>query len=224
MNDRDARERRIAWAILILCPLSMAFMFVYVTLGYAPGLAAGHPMVYLQTTCTLWAVVMTVLPILRLARLVSLPLWFMVLLYGDMYMFVITLCEGFYFDIFWWADFTHVVSTMVIASIVFMTLSSMQARSPPHVSFGSRGGVVAMIIFIAFSFGAIWEILEGFTGILTGVDYMSYGVLHTMGNLTADMMGALIMATIAWVMLGHRDVKDIASKIRLGRKRIDVGE
>ena len=210
--------------MLILCPLSITAIFIWVTLGHARGLDAGHPMEYLQITCILWGVVMTVLPVLRLIRIVSLPFWFTALLYGDMYMFVLTLCGGFYFDLFWWADFTHVVSTMVIASVVFMALCAVQAGSPSHTTLGSRGGIIAVMILVTFSFGAIWEIMEGFTGILTGVDYMSYGTMHTMGNITADMLGALIMAAAAWAMLGYRDAKDIASKIRLGRKRIDVGE
>jgi hypothetical protein len=223
MNAEDMKERRIAWAILIICPLSVMLMFVYVTLGYARGLAAGHPMEYLQMTCILWAIIMTVLPILRLVRLVSLPLWFMVLIYGDMYLFVLTLCEGLYFDISWWADFTHVISSMVIASIVFLALCSIEASSPSHVTLGSRGGIVMVTVFVAFSFGAIWEVMEGFTDILTGIDYMSYGALHTMGNLTADMIGTMIMATIAWMLLDRYGVKGIASKIRLGRKKIDDG-
>ena len=223
MNADDVKERRIAWAMLILCPLSMLLMFAYVTLGYARGLAAGHPMDYLQTTCILWAAVMTVLPILRLARLVALPHWFAALLYADMYLFVVTLCQGLYFDVFWWADLTHVISSMVVTSIAFMTLCLMHARSPSHVSFGSRGGIVAMLILIGCSFGAVWEIMEGLTGILTGVDYMSYGALHTMGNLTADTIGIVFMATLAWVMLGRRDAEAIASGIRLGKKKIDAG-
>jgi hypothetical protein len=199
-------------------------MFTYVTLGYANGLAVGHPMGYLQTTCVLWAIVMTVLPILRLVRLVSLPLWFIILVYADMYLFVVTLCEGLYFEVSWWADFTHVISSMVVASIAFMAMCSMQARSPPHVNFGSRGGAVAMLLLVGFSFGAIWEVMEGMTDIITGVDYMSYGALHTMGNLIADTIGAIFMTTIAWVMLGRRDMKTIASRIRLGKKSIDSGK
>ena len=224
MNAEDVKERRIAWAMLILCPLSIMMMFVYVTLGYARGLAAGHPVEYLQLTCVLWAIIMTVLPILRLARLVSLPLWFIVLVYGNMYLYVISLCEGLYFNLLWWPDFTHVISSMVIASIVFIALCCMEAGSPKHVTFGSRGGIIAMTIFAAFSFGAIWEIMEGFTDILTGVDYMSYGALHTMGNLVADMLGVIIMAAVAWLLLSSHEVKDIASKVRLGRKKIDTNE
>jgi len=224
MNAEDRKERRVAWAMLVLCPLSMVLMYIYVTLGYAPGLAAGHPMNYLQATCTVWGIIVIVPPFLRLIRLVSLPYWFLVLIYANMYMYVLSLCWGFYFNYFWWADFTHILSTMVVTSIVFMALCSIQAVSPPHVSLGSKGGIIAVTLLIGLSFGAIWEIMEGMTEVISGVDDMSYGVLHTMGNLTADTMGAIIMSTIAWAMLSHLDTKKIASKVRLGRKRIDVDE
>jgi hypothetical protein len=222
MNAGEAKERRTAWTMLIVCPLSMMLIFVYVTLGYANGLAAGHPMEYLQMTCILWAIITTVPPILRLVRAVSLPLWFLIMVYAVMYLYVLSLCHGMYFDMDWWANFTHVISSMVIAAIVFVALCLMQAKAPAHVTFGSRGGMVSLVIMVALSFGAIWEVMEGYTDIITSMDYMSYGALHTMGNLAADMIGVLIMALIAWLMLGRHDVKTIASEVRLGPKNIDT--
>ncbi|MCL2607993.1 MAG: hypothetical protein FWD92_05520 [Methanomassiliicoccaceae archaeon] len=218
----EAKERRVAWAMLIICPLSMLAMFTYVTLGHAQGLAAGHPMEYLQMTCVLWAVVMVFIPILRITRMVTLPYWFMAILYFNMYMYVISLCHGMYFDVWWWANFTHVVSSAVVGSIVFMALCLIQAHSPPNVSLGSRGGIVATLILVTFCFGVVWEIMEGFTDILTRMDYMSYGATHTLWNLSADLVGALIMAAIAWIMLGRHSVNEISSEIRLGKKNIDA--
>ena len=224
MNAEEIKERRVAWAMLIICPLTMALMFAYVTFGYAQGIAAGHPTEYLQATCFLWGMVMIVLPVMRLIRLVALPYWFLVLLYANMYMYVISLCEGFYFDLDWWANFTHVISTMVVASIIFLALCAMQARSPSHVSQGTKGGMILLMLMLALSFGAIWEVMEGSTDILTGIDYMSYGALHTMGNLAADALGAVIMSGIAWMMLGNRSPKNVASGVRLRKKNIDVAE
>lgn len=224
MNTGDRKERLVAWIMLIVCPLTMAAMFAYVTLGYARGLAAGHPVEYLQMTCFLWGIVMTVLPVMRILRLVALPYWFLALLYANMYLYVTSLCQGFYFDLSWWANFTHVISTMVVASIIFIALCAVQARSPPHVSQGSVGGTALLTLILALSFGSIWEIMEGSTDILAGIDYMSYGALHTMGNLAADALGAVMMSGIAWIMLTRRSPKDIASKIRLGKKNMDLPE
>ncbi|MDR2698200.1 MAG: hypothetical protein LBB30_00780 [Candidatus Methanoplasma sp.] len=222
MNAEDAKERRIAWAMLAICPLLMMMEFVYVTMGYAHGLEAGHPMEYLQTTCVLWALISMVLPALRILRLAALPSWFVILVYGDMCLFVVSLCQGMYFEMLWWPDFTHVVSSAVVGSLAFLALCLMQARSPPHVSLGSRGGIAVITVVAAMSFGAIWEIMEGFTDIITQVDYMSYGAQHTISNFNADMLGAILMGAAAWVILGRHDALCVASKVRLGRKNVDV--
>ncbi|MDR2866991.1 MAG: hypothetical protein LBV13_06310 [Methanomassiliicoccaceae archaeon] len=217
----DRRERKVAWAMLIACPLSVMLLFVYVTLGYAQGLTAGHPMEYLQMSCILWAVIMAVLPAFRLMRMISLPYWFIILLYADMYMYILSLTHGFYFDLPWWANFTHVISSMVVTAIVFMALCLMEKHSPSHNTLGSRGGITTVLLMIGLCFGAVWEIMEGFTDIITQVDYMSYGSVHTLGNLFADALGAVLMTMIAWVIMGRQSAKQIASKVRIGSKNID---
>ena len=224
MNADEKKERRTAWIILIACPLSMMCIFALVSAGYARGLE-WHPMEYLQATCVLWALVMTIVPILRLTRFISLPLLFVALLYANMYMYVLSLCYGMYMDpaINWWGDFTHVVSGLVVASIVFIAMCLMTTRSPPHVTFDARGGMAITVFAVALAFGVIWEIMEGFTDIVTGYDYMVYGGSDTLYDLLADSIGAFIMAIAAWVILGKYTAKDIASRIRVGKKNIDAG-
>jgi len=224
MNAADIKERRVAWALLLICPLSLVMLCIYIaTLDDGSRLFELHPRIYLQVTCILWAAVMAILPILRLRRKLALPMWFLAILYADMYIFVTSLYNGMYMELHWWANFTHVVSSLVVASIVFMALCVMDARSPSHVTFGSRGGMVVMTILLACAFGVIWEVGEGFVEIITQYDYMSYGAVHTLLNLAADLIGAFIMGAIAWFMLGRHDTEYFASKVRIGAKNIDVG-
>jgi hypothetical protein len=222
VSPKDAKERRIAWILLIVCPLLIMIEFVYVTLGYAHGLDAGHPMEYLQVTCILWAAVSAVLPALRLLKIIAMPLWFILLVYGNMWLFIASLCQGMYFEMLWWPNFTHVISAVVVTAIVFMALCLMKAHSPPHVTFGTKGGMVAMTIMVGLSFGAVWEIMEGFTDIISQYDYMSYGAVHSLGNLTADMIGTFLMGGIALIILSKYGEEHVASSIRLGKKNIDV--
>jgi len=219
----EPRERRIAWAMLILCPFSMFVMFMFVTMEMAPGLDAGHPMIYLQLTCILWAVVMTIVPILRLVRYVSMPLWFTSILYADMYMYVVSLCLGFYMNLYWWANFTHVISTMVVTAIVLMALCYVTTRLAPHLSLGSKGGIIALMVLVGAAFGAIWEFSEGMTDLLSGYDFMIYGAIDNIGNLAADIVGVIIMVPIAWFLLSKFTPAEIASRFRVGRKNIDAG-
>ena len=223
MNDAEAmKERRIAWIMLIVCPLSMIAMFAYVTAGYAPGLDAGHPMEYLQSTCILWAGVMIILPALRLGRYVSLPLWFLVLVYGDMYLYVISLCQGMYLNVSWWGDMTHVIAAIIVTAIVFVALCLMQERSPGHVTFGSNRGILLMLFFISMSFGGLWELMEGLTDALSGQAYMIYGATDSLGDLTADMIGVTFMVIVAYLILRKQSTADVTSKIRFGRNSIKL--
>jgi hypothetical protein len=222
LNINEKKERRIAWAMLILCPLSMVAMLAYVSAGTSPGQASGHPMVYLQLTCILWGIIMAILPMFRILRLVALPLWFAVMVYADMYMYVISLCLGMYMDHYWWANFTHVVSTMVVTAIVFMALCKMSSRSPPHVSFGSNGGIIVIMFFLGAAFGAIWEFMEGLTDLLSGYDYMIYGAIDNIGNLAADIVGVFLMIPVALFLLRRYGASEIASTFRIGRRNIDV--
>ena len=229
MNANDAKERKTAWAMLIFCPLSLILVFILTTMDIGRWIPY-HPKEYIQVTCLMWAAIMTVLPILRLTRKISLPLWFVVLLYADMYMFVLSLWHGMYFepllfgDTIWWGDFTHVISSLVVASIVFMALCLMESRSPPHVTLGGRGGITVMVFVASCAFGMIWELSEGLTEVITNFDYMSYGGDYTLYDMMADAIGAAIMALIAFIILSKHDAKHVASSIRLGKKNIDTDE
>jgi len=220
-ND-DIRERRIAWAMLILCPLMMLIILAHVSAGNAPGLDAGHPMEYLQMTCILWALISTVIPLLRLLRFVSLPIWFIMLVTGDMFLYVISLCQGFYLNLSWWGDLTHIIASVIVTSFVFIALCLMESRSPEHVTFGSRYGIVMMLFLVAMSFGGVWEIMEGFTDVITGTSYMVYGATDTLGDLVADFIGVSFMTIVALFILGGQDAESVASKVRLGRDMIPL--
>jgi len=217
-NDR--RERRIAWAMLIFCPLMMLMILAYVSAGNAPGLDAGHPMEYLQMTCLLWMTISVIIPLLRLLRFVSLPIWFVFLVQGDMFLYVISLCQGFYLNLSWWGDLTHIIASAIVTGFVFIALCLMESKSPDHVTFGSKYGMVLMLFLVALSFGCIWEMMEGFTDVLTGTSYMVYGATDTLGDLVADFVGVSLMTLAASVILSRQDAESVASKVRLGRKMI----
>lgn len=221
MNADDRRERRVAWVLLLICPLSLVALCTYITLlEDSSHIFDLHPRIYLQTTCLLWASIMTLLPVARLRRILALPIWFMLILYGDMYIFVTSLLNGLYMELSWWANFTHVVSSLVVSSIVYMALCVMAAHSPSHVVL-SKGAIVMMTFLIGCAFGVIWEVGEGLVEIITKVDYMSYGAVHTLYNLVADVVGAAIMAVIAFCMLRKHDAVYFASKVRIGRAKIE---
>ena len=222
--EQDARERRVAWAMLIGCPLSFMFISVFSFLGVAPGIEAGHPPIYLIATCIAWAIVSVFLPALRLLRLVSLPSAFLFVVYANMYFYVLSLNVGLYLNVSWWGDMGHVISSTIVTMIVFLALCIMEVHSPAHVTFGRRGGMAAMLFFVALSFGGIWEMMEGFADFAGGGSYMVYGASDTMGDLTADLIGVIIVTACAYWYLGRRAPADICSFIRFGRGAFVVRE
>ena len=220
----DAVQRRNAKLMLILCPVSFMAVFAAVTLGWDPGIRAGHPLEYLQATCFLWALISTVLPILRLARIFSLPNWFVAIVYFDMYLYVLSLCSGLYLNLSWWGDMTHVFSSFIVSGMVFMVLGLMDSRLPAHASFGGRKGFVAILFLVSLSFGGIWEIMEGMTDIISGHSYMVYGAVDTLGDLTADMIGVTILCKAVYIALGRTTISSITSGLRFGKHAFEIEE
>ena len=81
-----------------------------------------------------------------------------------------------------------------------------------------------MLLLVALSFGGVWEMIEGFTDGVTGNAYMVYGASDTMGDLSADLIGAFIVSVGVYLYLGNHVPSDISSKVRLGRKAFDIDE
>lgn len=223
-REQDARERRASWVLLIVAPVLLMVICAFVLTGRAPGLEAGHPEEYLVATCVLWAIISLVLPILRLLRLVSLPPALVGIIYANIFFYVICLTCGLYLNVSWCGDFGHVISSTIVSTIVFVALCLVQTHSPSHVTFGTVGGACGMLFLVALSFGGIWEMMEGFTDTATGYSYMVYGATDTMGDLTADLIGVMIVTLCAHHYLERHSMDEISAKVRLGRSAFEVAE
>ncbi len=220
--EEDRKERRMAWAMLVGCPASFLFLSVFSFIGVMPGIAAGHPAIYLEMTCFAWALVSMILPALRLMNLVSLPPAILAVIYGNMYFYVLSLNVGLYMNVSWWGDMGHVISSTIVSMIVFIALCIIECKSPPHVTFGNRAGMAVMLFLVALSFGGIWEMMEGFADFAGGDSYMVYGANDTMGDLTADLIGVMIVTFCAYYYLGKHSAEDLVSDIRFGRDAFEI--
>ena len=222
--SQDIRERRTALAVMALAPVALMVICWFVVTGKAPGLAAGHPEEYLVATCVLWALISLILPILRLTRLVSLPSALVGIIYANIFFYVICLTCGLYLNVSWCGDFGHVVSSTIVSTIVFVALCLIQTNSPSHVTFGSVAGFCSMLFLVSLSFGGIWEMMEGFTDTATGYSYMVYGATDTMGDLSADLVGVILVTLAAHSYLRKHTTEDMASKVRIGRSSFLIDE
>lgn len=222
MSQRDVGEVRAAWALLIIAPVLLLIVCAFAAMGMVPGIEAGHPKEYLMATCIAWTIVSLVIPLLRIMRLVSLPPILIAVIYLNIFFYVLSLNMGLYLNVSWFGDFGHVVSSTIVTCIVFVALCLIQAHSPPHVTFGRSNGLCAMLFLVALSFGGVWEMIEGFADGVTGNDYMVYGARDTMGDLTADLLGVIIVTVCVRIYLRNHTVEDIASSVRFGRKAFEL--
>jgi len=218
MSQNEIRETRIAWGMLILCPLSMIAIYLAVSAGFFPGVEAGHPVEYLQSTCLMWAGLMVLPPLLRLLRIVALPMWLLFLSCVVMYLYVLSLCMGFYFNVSWWGYFTHIIVSTIVAGFVFLALCVIETKTPKYMTFGSKKGMIVILFIIAMSFGAIWEMLEAIVDLIARENLMVYEIVDTLGDLIADVVGVSVMSVTAWFVLGRYSTADVASQVRIRRK------
>lgn len=223
-REQDAREVRAAWALLIGAPALLAAICAFVVTGLAPGIAAGHPVEYLVATCVAWAIISLVIPLLRILHLVSLPPALTAIIYANIFFYVICLTCGLYLNVSWCGDLGHVISSTIVSTIVFVALCLLQTNSPSHVTLGSTAGFCAMLFLVALSFGGIWEMLEGFTDTATGYSYMVYGAADTMGDLSADLIGVIIVTISAYYYLKRGTAERVSSRVRIGRVAFRITE
>ncbi len=222
-REQDAKERRNAWIILTVCPISIIIVAAFVFMGITPGLDAGHDSTYLLSICLLAGVLSVALPILRLLRIVSVSRVLSLAIYADIYMFLLSLHLGMYKTVNNWGEITHVISSMLVTFIVFALFHLMEKLSRSYVSFGSGVWVCVFAFVVTLGLGGVWEMVEGFTDAITGQDYMVYGVDDTLGDLIADVIGATIVCVaIGLYLKGGRKLGDLFSTMRIGRESFEI--
>lgn len=209
--------------ILFIVGLSAYFIAILAIAfsGNAPGEVSGHPRGYLTTSFTVCWIVTMIMPVLGLKRILSLPWWFIGLETANIIYYSASLFMGFYLDISWWGNVAHAISSMAVGTVVFIALCVVSCHSPSHVSLGGKWGILALTLIITVSFGGIWEIMEGYTDIILGHDYMVYGAWDTLLDLRADTGGALLITMIGWLVLRFHTPEQVSSSIRLRRRRKD---
>ncbi|MDR0523785.1 MAG: hypothetical protein LBG62_05135 [Candidatus Methanoplasma sp.] len=219
----DAAERRISWIMLAAGLLVMGAMFALSSNGMVRGLDSGHPVEYLQGTCIAGAIVLIIIFALRLLNVAALPMWFVAMLYGDIFYYVLSLCQGLYLDVSWWGYVSHMVASSIVGCIVFVAMCAIHEWSPPHVTLGTGGGIVAMTFLTGLAFGGIWEIIEGYIDIILGASYMSYSAIDTLCDLAADAVGMACAAAAVWFALRKGGAKHVLAGVRIGKNAMNKG-
>ena len=209
ISEDTHRDRILSLVVLAMEWIIFAIMILTLVWDIAPGLDY-HPIEYLISSCVACTLLLTVIPVLRLANVVKMPWWFNMLLILDVYIYIISLCLGMYMSVSWWGFFGHVLSSMSVGGVVFLALCIIEKHSPAHITFGSNAGIHCFTLMISLAFGGIWEVMEGYVDIIAGQAYMSYGVLDTLDDLRADLVGSVLMVILAEYLLRDKTPEEIA--------------
>lgn len=218
MISDDRRDVFLSITVLLAEILIFSVMILTIIMGIAPGLDY-HPSEYLIATCVACALLLAVIPLLRITDIVKMPWWFNLLLILDVYIYSISLCLGMYMSVYWWGFFGHVLSTMSVGAVVFLALCIIEKNSPSRITFGSNAGIHCFTLMISLAFGGIWEVMEGYIDIVAGQAYMSYGVFDSLDDLRADLVGSILMVILAEYLLRRKTPEEIAGDTLVHRPK-----
>ena len=214
-------DRRFTIAVWVGLAVISMICIATVLMGIAPGLGPDkHPPEYLLMSNVAIFVLISVIPVLRLAGFVRMPWWFNLLLMFDVYLYIVSLTCGFYMEpkMEWWGFVGHTCSSLSVGGICFLALCLVTKHSQGLVSFGGNPGLLVVLFLITVAFGGVWEVMEGYIDIVAGHAYMSYGVFDSLQDLQADTLGAFMMTIVAALVLRGRTPDDVASTTHLGRR------
>lgn len=212
-SEEEGKKACIIMQLILFA--SFGFFLIMVELGLAPGLAAGHPPEYLTALFISVGLVLSFIPVMWYFGIVRMPLWFTALLVADLYYFAISMFFGMYLRVFWWGDVAHCISSICVTAIVFLALCILQAHSPKHVTLGDTNGILILVLLISIAFGGLWEVMEGYVDILSGTSYMLYGMWDSLLDIRADVIGAIIMTILGYLLLKKYTPEEISSTTRI---------
>lgn len=176
---------------------------------------------YPALTCFISMLVLGIPIYLRVTEKITLPMWFISLIYLALFLHCIGLVERYYDDVFWWDNITHFLSSMLVSAIGFITVFLIdwyvdEIHIPPRV-------MPFIIVAVGCSFGVLWELLEWSSDLILG-SATQYSLDDTMHDLLMDFLGSVTMGVLGWFFLQRRSPGELAQELgveelflRLGR-------
>lgn len=196
-------------------PLFFMFLASFLTMAalsferYSRGVHLDYYL-YPAITCLVSALLLALPILLRWKRVVTLPVWFISLIFLALFLHCIGVVERFYDDLFWWDNLTHFLSSMLVSAMAFMAIYLIdwyveEIYIPAKV-------MPFIIIAVGCSFGVLWEIMEWSADLILGTG-MQYSLDDTIQDLLMDLLGALTMGVMGWMFLHHRSPGELAQEL-----------
>lgn len=201
-------QRIIDAECLIVFPSVQILFCILALMGFAIGVNGQD---YIATTHLVVAFLTIPFPYLHYKRKFLFPYWFIAVVTFCMYAYSISLFMGF-FEIFWWWDeFTHWFSSIIVSMIVFFALCILTSAMKKVEM--SNMVIVMMVFFAGFGFGGVWEIYEGSVDYLANKAFMSYSLTDTLYDIHMDVVGAFTMTVASALILRNKNAEQLVAEI-----------
>lgn len=197
--------RNKAWGhldnvVLYVLPGIMLVFSAMGFLGYNHGSSTEW---YVGFTNIFCAAMVTILPLLKRKGWFIAPYWLIIPVSLNVMMYGISLFLGFYHYFWWWDEFTHMLSSMLVAILVFIALGAIECHTN-HISLPKPAFLLATFL-ITVGIGNAWELFEGAVDFLVSSNHMQdIDAFDTLTDTTMDAVGALIVVAIGAVTLRKR--------------------
>ncbi|MDD3398616.1 MAG: hypothetical protein PHW93_03350 [Candidatus Methanomethylophilaceae archaeon] len=175
---------------------------------------------YPAITCLVSAALLTLPIILRWKGTLTLPMWFISLIFLALFLHCVGVVERFYDDISWWDNLTHFLSSMLVSAMGFMAVYLVdwyveEIYIPVKV-------MPFIIVAVGCSFGVLWEIMEWSADLVLATG-MQYSLDDTMQDLLMDLLGAFTMGVLGWFFLHHRSPGELAQELGVEKQFSRLG-
>ena len=202
------QERKIDLACIILLPLGQLIFGIASRMGLAIG---QYGDTYIFSTFIVMAIIVVILPIIRYKRWLVFPYWFVAMVSLCIYIYSVPLFLGFFDNLWWWDEFSHWYSSVIVSMIVFLALCLMQYSAKRM--YMSIPVLAFLTFFMGFGFGCVWEVYEGTVDWVFNGSYMSYSVFDSLCDIHMDFLGSLTMAVIGAIVVYRKPIDEMIDGI-----------
>jgi len=109
----------------------------------------------------------------------------------------------FYETYAWWDLMLHFLSGIMLGMLGFMLVYMLNKEKKIH--FSLNPGFIALFAFsFSMALAGVWEVFEFFMDTAFGLNMLKSGILDTMGDLTVALIGSLVVAVSAYLLMIHK--------------------
>lgn len=151
--------------------------------------------------------------VLKYAGVVELPVPITVMVVASPWLHGLGLAMGYYTSLDNFDTVTHTLSSMVVAVLIFYTLSCFHYYGGGRVNFTGTG-LAILTALISMTFSVYWEVMEYMSDTLSS-SVTQYSPYDTISDLVCDTLGTFLGSTWVGYYMRNRTTHDVIESFHL---------